>query len=137
RLRALVHLSAPLRRAQASPSHRPAAAGLTMSSSCQMHGELTLPRDSALEDSPGDLMQGRISVFTASDIQAPATLSLIEAMGAAVVLLDPQGRARATSPAMRALIPSLSIGQPLSLVMRDPDLVEAIAKVTARGGREV
>jgi two-component system phosphate regulon sensor histidine kinase PhoR len=76
-------------------------------------------------------------VFTAFDLQAPATLALIEAMGAAVVLLDAQGRARATSPALRALIPSLSIGQPLSLVMRDPDLVEAIAKVTREGGREV
>lgn len=85
----------------------------------------------------GDHLQGQRVVFTAADLKAPATLALIEATGAAVVLLDPRGLAQATSPAMRALMPSLSLGQPLALVMRDPDLIDAIAQVTNGGGRQV
>ncbi|MFN3671963.1 MAG: ATP-binding protein [Bosea sp. (in: a-proteobacteria)] len=73
----------------------------------------------------------------ALDPTAPATLALVEAMGSAVVLLDAQGLARAMSPAMKALIPALGIGQPMALVMRDPDLIEAIEQVARAGGRQV
>ena len=63
----------------------------------------------------------------AVDPNSPATAALIEALGSAVVLLDSQGLAQAASPAMRALMPSLALGKPLALVLRDPDLIEAIA----------
>ncbi|WP_353182996.1 ATP-binding protein [Bosea sp. (in: a-proteobacteria)] len=62
-----------------------------------------------------------------------AVRGLVEALGSAVVLLDEQGVAQALSPAMRALIPGLEIGKLLALVLRDPDLIEAIETV-ARGG---
>ncbi|MGO4737984.1 ATP-binding protein [Bosea sp. 2KB_26] len=71
------------------------------------------------------------------DPHAPATAALIEALGAAVVLLDAQGVAQALSPAMRALIPALERGQSLTLVLRDPDLIDAIEQVSRRGGRRV
>ena len=71
------------------------------------------------------------------DPSAPATLALIEALGSAVVLLDSQGLARAISPAMKGLIPALGLGQPMALVMRDPDLLEAIEQVARAGGRQV
>lgn len=68
----------------------------------------------------------------------PATArSLIDAIGAPVVLLDEQGVAQALSPAIRALIPGLEIGKLLALVLRDPDLIEAIEQVSRRGGREI
>jgi two-component system phosphate regulon sensor histidine kinase PhoR len=63
--------------------------------------------------------------------------SLIEAMGAPVVLLDEQGVAQALSPAMKALVPGLEAGKLLGLVLRDPDLIEAIDQVARLGGREV
>ncbi|AMJ63864.1 ATP-binding protein [Bosea sp. PAMC 26642] len=65
------------------------------------------------------------------------TLALIEALGAAVVLLDPQGLAQALSPALRALVPGLDIGKPLTVVMRDPDLLGAVDQVSREGGRRV
>ena len=68
---------------------------------------------------------------------SPATLALVEALGAAVVLLDAQGVAQALSPAMRALVPGLEIGKSLTLVLRDPDLIEAVEQVAAGGGRQV
>jgi len=73
----------------------------------------------------------------ALDPSSPATLALIEALGSPVVLLDAQGQARAISPAMKALIPALGLGQPMALVMRDPDLIEAIEQVARAGGRQV
>jgi two-component system phosphate regulon sensor histidine kinase PhoR len=76
-------------------------------------------------------------VFDAVDPNAPSTLALIQALGSAVVLLDAQGLAQAASPAMQALMPRLSLGQPLALVMRDPDLIEAIEQVSRAGGRQV
>lgn len=76
-------------------------------------------------------------MFDAVHPNTPATLALIEALGAAVVLLDAQGLARAASPAMQALMPQLKLGQPLTLVMRDPDLIEAIEQVAREGGRQV
>lgn len=76
-------------------------------------------------------------MFDTVDPHAPATLALIEALGAAVVLLDRQGLAQALSPAMRALIPALGTGQPMTLVMRDPDLIDAIEQVSLQGGRRV
>lgn len=71
------------------------------------------------------------------DPYAPATAALIEALGTAVVLLDAHGVAQALSPAMRSLIPSLEKGQSLTLVLRDPDLVDAIEHAARRGGRRV
>ena len=68
---------------------------------------------------------------------ADPSLALIEALGAAVLLLDGQGLALALSPAMRALVPGLDIGRPLTVVMRDPDLLEAIDEVSRQGGRRV
>ncbi|SEG52672.1 ATP-binding protein [Bosea lathyri] len=68
---------------------------------------------------------------------APATLALIEALGSAVVLLDTQGVAQALSPAMRGLVPGLEVGKPLTLVLRDPDLIEAIEEVARGGDRQV
>jgi two-component system phosphate regulon sensor histidine kinase PhoR len=73
----------------------------------------------------------------AVDPQAATTQALVEAMGSAAVLLDAQGVAQALSPAMRALIPALATGQLLTLVMRDPDLIEAIDGVARQGGRQV
>jgi two-component system phosphate regulon sensor histidine kinase PhoR len=73
----------------------------------------------------------------AVDPQAATTQALVEAMGSAAVLLDPQGVAQVLSPAMRALIPALETGQLLTLVMRDPDLIEAIDGVARQGGRQV
>ncbi|WP_420102219.1 ATP-binding protein [Bosea sp. (in: a-proteobacteria)] len=71
-------------------------------------------------------------------VLSPATArGLIEALGAPVVLLDEQGIARALSPAMKALIPGLEAGKPLALLLRDPDLIEAIEQVSREGGREV
>lgn len=68
----------------------------------------------------------------------PATArSLIDAIGAPVVLLDEQGVALALSPAMKTLIPGLEAGKLLTLVLRDPDLIEAIDQVSRLGGREV
>lgn len=66
-----------------------------------------------------------------------ATLAFVEALGAAVVLLDEQGVAQALSPAMRALVPGLETGKSLTLVLRDPDLIEAVEQVAAEGGRQV
>lgn len=71
------------------------------------------------------------------DPTAPVTAALIEALGAAVILLDAQGVTQALSPAMRALIPALEKGQPLTLVLRDPDLIDAIDLVSRQGGRRV
>ncbi len=71
------------------------------------------------------------------DPTAPGTAALIEALGAAVILLDAQGVTQALSPAMRALIPALEKGQPLTLVLRDPDLIDAIDLVSRQGGRRV
>lgn len=76
-------------------------------------------------------------MFETTAPTAPATLALIEALGSAVVLLDAQGVPQALSPAMRALIPGLETGKPLTLVLRDPDLIEAIEQVTREGGRRV
>ncbi len=76
-------------------------------------------------------------MFDVVDPQAPATSALIEALGSAVVLLDAQGVAQALSPAMVALIPALEKGQPLTLVLRDPDLIDAIEEVAHQGGRRV
>ena len=53
---------------------------------------------------------------------------MIEALGAPVVLLDEQGVAQAQSPAMQALIPGIESGKALALVLRDPDLNDAIAQ---------
>ncbi len=69
------------------------------------------------------------------DPQAPVTAALIEAIGAPVILLDAQGAIRALSPAARSLIVGLETGKPLALVMRDPDLIEAIELVSRHGGR--
>ncbi len=71
------------------------------------------------------------------DPQARPVADLVEAMGAAVVLLDAQGVAQALSPAMRALMSGLDTGKPLTLVLRDPDLIEAIGEVSRGGGRRV
>lgn len=76
-------------------------------------------------------------MFDVVDPQAPVTAALVEALGSAVVLLDAQGIAQALSPAMRALIPALEKGQPLTLVLRDPDLIDAIEEVSRNGGRRV
>ncbi|WP_332680989.1 ATP-binding protein [Bosea sp. (in: a-proteobacteria)] len=69
------------------------------------------------------------------DPQAPVTAALIEAVGAAVILLDEQGAIQALSPAARSLIAGLEKGKPLALVMRDPDLLDAIELVSRQGGR--
>lgn len=61
---------------------------------------------------------------------------MIEALGAPVVLLDEQGFAQALSPAMHALIPGLEIGKLLALVLRDPDLNDAIEHVALGGDRK-
>ncbi|MBX9911567.1 MAG: two-component sensor histidine kinase [Beijerinckiaceae bacterium] len=71
------------------------------------------------------------------DPQARPVADLVEAMGAAAVLLDAQGVAQALSPAMRALMSGLDTGKPLTLVLRDPDLIEAIGEVSRGGGRRV
>ena len=76
-------------------------------------------------------------MFDTAAPNASATLALIEALGAAVVLLDAQGVAQALSPAMRALMPGLETGKPLTLVLRDPDLIEAIDQVARMGGRQI
>lgn len=73
----------------------------------------------------------------AVDPLAATTQALVEAMGSAALLLDAQGVAQALSPAMRALIPALEKGRLLTLVMRDPDLIEAIEGVSRQGGRQV
>jgi two-component system phosphate regulon sensor histidine kinase PhoR len=73
----------------------------------------------------------------AVDPAASTTLSLVESIGVPVVLLDAQGLARALSPAMRALMPALGLGQPLTLVLRDPDLIGAIDTVSRQGGNRV
>ncbi|MGO4407402.1 ATP-binding protein [Bosea sp. RAF48] len=62
--------------------------------------------------------------------------TMIEALGVPVVLLDEQGIAQALSPAMRALVPGLEIGKFLALVLRDPDLNDAIEQVAHEGGRD-
>ncbi|CAH1670533.1 Phosphate regulon sensor protein PhoR [Hyphomicrobiales bacterium] len=64
---------------------------------------------------------------------AATTRTLIEALGAPVVLLDAQGVAQALSPAMRALVPGLEVGKFLALVLRDPDLNDAIEQVAHEG----
>jgi len=69
------------------------------------------------------------------DPRAPATAALIEAIGVPAVLLDAGGVIRALSPAAPALVAALAIGKPLALVMRDPDLVDAIEQVSRHGGR--
>jgi len=71
------------------------------------------------------------------DPQAPVTAALIEAIGSAVILLDAQGAIRALSPAARSLIAGLEKGKPLALVMRDPDLIDAIEQVSRHGVRRV
>lgn len=73
----------------------------------------------------------------AVDPAASTTLSLVDAMGVPAVLLDGQGLARAVSPAIRALMPALGLGQPLTLVLRDPDLIGAIDEVSRQGGNRV
>ncbi len=65
-----------------------------------------------------------------------AARGFVEALGTAVVLLDELGVAQALSPAMRALIPGLETGKLLALVLRDPDLIEAIEAVALEGGRK-
>ncbi|MGO4286854.1 histidine kinase dimerization/phospho-acceptor domain-containing protein [Bosea sp. TAB14] len=65
-----------------------------------------------------------------------AARGFVEALGTAVVLLDELGVAQALSPAMRALIPGLETGKLLALVLRDPDLIEAIEAVALDGGRK-
>ncbi|WP_332696095.1 ATP-binding protein [Bosea sp. (in: a-proteobacteria)] len=69
------------------------------------------------------------------DPLAPVTAALIEAVGSAVILLDEQGAIQALSPAARSLIAGLEMGKPLALVMRDPDLIDAIELVSRQGGR--
>ena len=59
---------------------------------------------------------------------------VVEALGAPAVLLDGQGVAQALSPAMQALIPGLAAGKLLALVLRDPDLNDAIEQVAIEGG---
>jgi two-component system phosphate regulon sensor histidine kinase PhoR len=76
-------------------------------------------------------------MFDTAAPNASATLALIEALGAAVVLLDAHGVAQALSPAMRALMPGLETGKPLTLVLRDPDLIEATDQVARMGGRQI
>jgi two-component system phosphate regulon sensor histidine kinase PhoR len=61
---------------------------------------------------------------------------VIEASGAPAVLLDGQGVAQALSPAMQALIPGVAVGKLLALVLRDPDLNDAIEQVALEGGRK-
>ncbi|KUL95302.1 hypothetical protein DK26_14030 [Bosea sp. WAO] len=69
------------------------------------------------------------------DPLAPVTAALIEAVGAAVILLDEHGAIQALSPVARSLIAGLEMGKPLALVMRDPDLIDAIELVSRQGGR--
>ena len=63
--------------------------------------------------------------------------ALMDAIGVPAVLLDPLGNVQALSPAMRLLIPSLETGVSLALVMRDPDLIEAVQQVAGGGPRQV
>jgi two-component system phosphate regulon sensor histidine kinase PhoR len=90
---------------------------------------------------PASVARGQRKVprpmFETVDPNAPATLALIGALGAAVVLLDAQGVVQALSPAMSALIPALDKGRQLTLVMRDPDLIGAMEQVSSQGGRRV
>ena len=72
-----------------------------------------------------------------ADARAAITATLIEAIGAPVILIDAQGTIRALSPAARSLISGLDTGKQLALVMRDPDLIDAIDDVAQRGGRHV
>jgi len=76
-------------------------------------------------------------MLDAVDTASPATLALVAGIGVPVVLLDAQGLARALSPAMRALMPALGLGQPLTLVLRDPDLIGAIEEVARQGGYRI
>jgi two-component system phosphate regulon sensor histidine kinase PhoR len=69
------------------------------------------------------------------DPKAPATAALIEGVGVPVVLLDERGIIQALSPSARLLIAALDQGKSLALVMRDPDLLDAIAAVSREGGR--
>ena len=69
------------------------------------------------------------------DPRAPVTAALIEAIGVPAVLLDPQGVIQALSPTAPALVAALARGKPLALVMRDPDLIDAIEQVSRHGGR--
>ncbi|MDU0343406.1 ATP-binding protein [Bosea rubneri] len=69
------------------------------------------------------------------DPRAPVTAALIEAIGVAVILLDQQGTIQALSPAARSLIAGLEKGKQLALVMRDPDMIDAIDQVSRQGGR--
>lgn len=69
------------------------------------------------------------------DPKAPVTAALIEAIGVPAVLLDPQGVIQALSPTAPALVTALAKGKPLALVMRDPDLIDAIEQVSRHGGR--
>ena len=69
------------------------------------------------------------------DPKVPVTAALIEAIGVPAVLLDPQGVIQALSPTAPALVTALAKGKPLALVMRDPDLIDAIEQVSRHGGR--
>ena len=71
------------------------------------------------------------------DGRGAPSLALIEALGVAVALLDRTGVVRALSPAMRQLIPGIAPGKQLTLMLRDPDLVEAVDQVAAQGGNQV
>ncbi len=56
---------------------------------------------------------------------------VFQALGLPAILVDPAGLVAAASPQAQQLFPELVMGQPIGLVLRDPDLTDAIRSVAA------
>jgi two-component system phosphate regulon sensor histidine kinase PhoR len=78
--------------------------------------------------------------FVSPEIVVPSGRDVIEGLIAAlpdaVIVLDGQGRVVALNAQAGAIAPALRIGEPVSLALRVPEVVEAIRRVTATRSAE-
>jgi len=75
----------------------------------------------------------RVANTPAAPAAGPRAAELIQRFPDPVILLDTRAAVVAANPPARALMPSLELRQPLSLVLRAPEVLDNIARVLATG----
>jgi len=79
------------------------------------------------EDAEGPARPAAVSERTGDSLQA-----VVAGLPDPVIALDRNGRVLALNERARALAPALRVGEPVSLALRMPELIEAVARVYAR-----
>jgi len=81
--------------------------------------------------------RGDVAASPAAADSAPTDTALLEAVIAGMpdvaMVLDREGRLIAANPAARVIAPALVRGQPLSLALRMPEIVDAVRQAAASG----